>query len=549
MKKLTFLIIFLFFYQICYATTYYVREDGTAAIGSTTGCGSAGTAANIAAYDAATYIPGDTICLCREGGIFTSQLRWQSDGGVGTEITYDGDCDGDGLKASFVVPNNHAIYTNRYDNGTIKNIDFPTIEDGKAGIFIRDGSDNVEITGIDCSYTTASRATFCINAYLANNADGDSTDIRIHHNNITGNSKFEGIRFGFFATTYLHTFGNVSIHDNTITNVRQGIRFFLAPTSTTFALTNDLRPYNIKINDNTITNTHSVAIDIATGAKESGGSSWINSNLITDCGDSTEALVNCFQLHWIDGFDILNNTIDGVNTSECDGAAIILDYKVTDHTYKSTNNILAYNTIKNTNASCGGKGIGVWSGANNIIQYNVISGATLAGIRLANAESTGNSFYNNTVYGTTNCFYLSGSAPTSIWKNNICSTVTGKGFLVNGGAADPTESNNLIFNANGGNDITLDRTDVTSDPTFENVGSNNFDLLTGSHAIGAGIDLCSTLTDATDISGNAVCSNGSYTGNKNNPDIGAYEAQTTEYYENNKYSLLPIPGIRSISIR
>ena len=56
-------------------------------------------------------------------------------------------------------------------------------------------------------------------------------------------------------------------------------------------------------------------------------------------------------------------------------------------------------------------------------------------------------------------------------------------------------------------------------------GAYDLHLTATSSAINAGIDVCASLVDATDIAGNAVCTGGTFVGKGSAPDIGAYEYQ------------------------
>lgn len=99
---LTLILIGLVLARGVFAATYYIRNDGSAAIGSTTGCSAAENAANVAAHNAGAFAPGDTICFCSEGGVISGATPILPSSGTSVEelIAYNGDCDGDGITAS-----------------------------------------------------------------------------------------------------------------------------------------------------------------------------------------------------------------------------------------------------------------------------------------------------------------------------------------------------------------------------------------------------------------------------------------------------------------
>jgi hypothetical protein len=70
---------------------------------------------------------------------------------------------------------------------------------------------------------------------------------------------------------------------------------------------------------------------------------------------------------------------------------------------------------------------------------------------------------------------------------------------------------------------TKDTGSINTDPSF--MSASNFTLTSSSPAINTGTGLCSTLTTATDMAGNAVCASGRFVGTGSAPDIGAYEYQ------------------------
>ena len=87
MKKLSIILLILFWASWVGAANYYLRSDGSTAIGSTSGCGAANTAANEAAHNGGSFLDNDIIYLCDDGGDF-SALSPPSSGTSGNEIIY-----------------------------------------------------------------------------------------------------------------------------------------------------------------------------------------------------------------------------------------------------------------------------------------------------------------------------------------------------------------------------------------------------------------------------------------------------------------------------
>lgn len=70
-------------------TTYYMRADGSAANkAAATSCSSASTAMSVATHNATTFVAGDIINLCDDGGEYTAAITLPSSGTSGNIITY-----------------------------------------------------------------------------------------------------------------------------------------------------------------------------------------------------------------------------------------------------------------------------------------------------------------------------------------------------------------------------------------------------------------------------------------------------------------------------
>lgn len=84
---------FLIFSQSLFAATYYIREDGTGENkAAATSCSDASSAMSIATHNSETFLSGDIIRLCTEGGTYDSTtLIPPSDGSSENVITYQSD--------------------------------------------------------------------------------------------------------------------------------------------------------------------------------------------------------------------------------------------------------------------------------------------------------------------------------------------------------------------------------------------------------------------------------------------------------------------------
>lgn len=93
MKKVFLILLLLLISCPVWGATYYIRQDGTAAIGSTSSCDTANTAANISAHNGASFSAEDLIILCHQGGPFgdSDNLVAPSSGSSGSPIIYRGE--------------------------------------------------------------------------------------------------------------------------------------------------------------------------------------------------------------------------------------------------------------------------------------------------------------------------------------------------------------------------------------------------------------------------------------------------------------------------
>jgi len=105
------------------AATYYMRADGTATKANAIGpCSSASASMSVATHNAATFTAGDTIIVCGNGGVFSSQVTIPSSGLVGSIINYVGS----GYPVVSAAGYNLRIATRQYL--TFTGIDFTTGE-------------------------------------------------------------------------------------------------------------------------------------------------------------------------------------------------------------------------------------------------------------------------------------------------------------------------------------------------------------------------------------------------------------------------------------
>ncbi len=209
----------------------------------------------------------------------------------------------------------------------------------------------------------------------------------------------------------------------------------------------------------------------------------------------------------------------------------------------------------NTIVGCGnsaGASINFDGVQDSIIENNLIYAGQRNGIALyqinGNAPSTGNTIVNNTIYvnsagpaGYAAISLIDGSADTKIYNNVLSSAENSLSIsadsqvglqsdynIFSSAAIDPTGNGDYTLTSFGGTAITLsawqgmgyDKHSIEVDNIaglFVNAGSGNFQLASGSAAIGAAL---STMAPVTDMLGNARPTNGSY-------DIGAYQYDGT----------------------
>jgi hypothetical protein len=483
---------------------------------------------------------GDTVYFCDDGGDYTTTMSigFACNGSNGLpiylknapgEIPVFNVVTGDAL--SFANANKHDF--------VIDGITFAGWENNQQAIFVNSGGYRFEIK--NCNFTrsnaTSGTSNMGIYFYQDNSTTQDSSGINIHDNFFSLDGWTNAIQTTVQVTTAPYKYTDLTIANNTIENVRNGIFMFLGSSAVAAYLnTNGLRPNNLLFTGNRITNTKNDAFATQAGVQ---GTSRIADNIVVDCGDNTAGNVNnCFQVHWADGLVIEDNSINGVETDTCDGCGIIIDYTDTDDAYLSTNVIIRRNLIKNivTSGRCTGSGIDLYKATNTSVYNNIIDTFNMRCLVHSSNESSGNVFYNNTCYNGlspthgASCFRISDNdnigAGASTWKNNICSTVDGYGWHLNNNSTAPTETNNLIYGAYGADvGVTRAASTITADPQFRDPSNGIFTLLPTSPAINAGAGIPgihNQATPATDLAGNPILTV---------PDIGAYEYPGGLYFK------------------
>ena len=346
----------------------------------------------------------------------------------------------------------------------------------------------------------------------------------IDSNEFTNSYGGQGVRVEIYGLPLF----DATISNNNFHDIRGAALFFYGDKASASSTSS---PYGVNISKNRFTNIDYSAITTGSGLRAvDGHPNYIGYNTLTNIGTPSSPNVNAMQLNWVKKTIVEHNSISNVMTSRPDGDGIEMDIAFIDARFYGEDNIVRYNIVTGCNASSlRTSGINVIGTKNSKIYYNIAHGNQI-GISLTTAIPTGNLFFNNVLdsngYGAvaTDATLRLGSAPPSVWKNNIFSNNTAMGFLVMTGSALPTEDHNLWFNnadiwngtADGGNLYLvgsgmqpLSATSVLADPLF--VSSSAYRLDGASPAIGAGVPVGLT----RDLEGKPVSAS--------NPDLGAVQ--------------------------
>ena len=411
--------------------------------------------------DAADMTPGDTIYFCDDGGTIDGQLIVRETG-TADAWYYFAPAFGDAPVLSYSATQGFLFGTAGRGYYQIDGLDTLTFAGGAAfgRIVYFFGQHDVEVKNIICDSDTSQT---CLDIYTST---ADSYNINFHHNDFRSNGTMEAVRMAQVGSSAKHPY-NISITDNT----GDYLKNFIFGTADADVWSGGYRVEGLTVARNDVDHTRGPFMGLPGGINGATLASTINENHVGQCGDSDYPAVNCLQLHWMNQVDVVDNRIDSVDTASCDGCGIILDWSNTDDTLLSTDNYVARNIIKNTNAACGGRGISIFKGTGNLVEHNLINGSSGMGLRNASNESSENRWVGNTVISPDVCFSQADGdniGNTTTWINNLCDSPASKGFeTLNNSVA--VESYNLVYNAPA-NDIALDATDITTDPQLDSTG-------------------------------------------------------------------------------
>jgi hypothetical protein len=505
----TVVLIFCLFLMVTplYATTYYMRGDGTAANkAAATSCSAASTAMNVAKHNSQTFSPGDIITLCDTGGSFTDAvLIVPSSGSAGNPISYTN-------SGSPVI-----------EGGNVQTGWTSESEGAFTAYYVTEGTQSYVVTSDNVFLwrNSTSKASLTPGQFFWENSD-TRLYVRLPTDDApSGHTLMVGAR------TY-----NVQVNGMTYITV-QNLTLQRANSPEVIAYNN---ADHFQLLNNTI--------------RWGGDQSW-NANVILD--GSSNSLIqgnNCsygYTCIYLTGFGPAttnNNTVQGntvsytarVGISFADGGGIqptgtIIQYNTVSYCNQTIDddaciytfvgnsaqdgNIVRYNLIFNGgSATLRSAGIMIDTGSGLVQVYgNVIYGFSNGCIAIGapNQQVINNTCYNNvkiTMYGAGEIFGFAGDGTSNFYNNIICpspgmnavsvdSISIGNTFDYNlycsGGAASPFYSNSgagTHYTFSGWKTATGEDThsNFGSSPTsvFTNPSGNVFTLPSGSPAIGAG---------------------------------------------------------------
>jgi len=522
-------LILLLIPSTCWGTTYYLRNDGTAANkAAATSCGAVGTAMSVATHNAETFAADDTIVVCPDGGATYTALTFPASG-----ITYDCDIDGDGTQAVITSFAGEIASGNWTDDGdgtySLATSTYTALFEDELPLVIN-------------SDASVSAGEF----YWAANV--------LHYNPTTGTPAGHTLIGANNNAIIASGKSNITVQNCTIKYARNKlVEFSTSGTDILFHNCNLSLAYNDLIGFTDLTNNLEVRYsNLSYGGNgvyvhNSGGTgvhfhhntvsymNWADYNPAQDG--------HAFGIQRTDGAIVEHNTIDHCRVSVA---------YWTDGTGTINNNITRFNTITDniglTSPDSASTGAAIWHLAtvdnvmagnqtyNNIIKGNVVGLAA----RRDNAGAV-NSYWNNILYDNTTNILLDTDAEGFLFKNNISyASSTNKhvdfaasvkaGVTVDYNLYYPDGASKFYWRsatasdnfADWQSDSSQDANSTASDPLF--ISATDYRLQANSPARGAGTNVSLT----TDYLGRTIPANGVY-------DIGAYQSRESTSFINGMY--------------
>lgn len=462
MKKLFLILGFILIAVQALAADYYIRTDGTAVQGSTTGCDSASTAMSLATFEGGSFLADDVFYFCNDGSYIdidppraTITLDGQPSGQTTRTVI---DADG----ADYGVSSNRSTVTWQnfeFKNAAIANFHFFTA------------------TGLTVS-----------NCYFHTDNGSDGYGIRLYNNNatsvntitITGctfqNLDQDGIIIYHGASTAAD-FHTITITKNDFidlvdsTNRPTGINTFYSDMT-------DLatrRPYDITVTYNKFLNISGDAMNIYAGPGGGSAENLIAYNHVRRMGVGNLVRCNAIQTHYLANTTIEHNYVKDVFTSgPGDGCGIIVDWADSDgdgtgeHTYDSQGVIVRYNEVtgcKNTTGGAQPSGILAYGADDTEVYGNIVYG-NYTGIGHTQTGTTGTIIQDNLSFKNTHYNYRArATSVASTLRRNVSYGSQYGISIQSGGSGFSTEEYNQSYGASVDNydNITEDSTSSEGD--------------------------------------------------------------------------------------
>jgi len=521
-----------------WATTYYMRADGTAAnAAAATSCSAASTAMNVTTHNAASFSPGDVITLCDSGGVFRDAiLTFPSSGSSGSLITYNtsggpvvsaanlatGWVDagfGNNTWSTTVSVAPNAVSANAawkqkgasatgltegqwFNSGTTLYYNQAAGNPDTQGTVIESSSRNYAIDFNGQNYLALQNI-----AVDGAQIDGMYFSAASHDMSISSCNASRNTRMGIHAATGYTTY-NITVDSCTVSwNGASGIRINKGPHDWEISRNNVFRNCQIQ---NTASDYTAYCAGIRVLEYWTDSSSTLYNivterNNVYDNGKFVDGTYFVQSGSNIGGLGIWYDVVDDVT-----GGNVIRYNNVYGNSYvqmqlEHNQNVGAiYNVIHDSAPSTTGLWVSDYShtstryNRNNLIYGNTIYGSTWYGIRMSGASDstanscTGNVLKNNISTGNTlNTFF------TEYGCQNDGTVGSGNVYLYN---AFGTAATNFI--SWGGTNISTYAAfdtayastthSVAGDPTFTNSAGGNFTLQSSSPAINTGMNLGGT---------------------------------------------------------